>query len=58
MFQLLGMSHKSKCNQSQKKEKDAENYRPISLNKCIAKICETALKNNVFPHCENNDDFD
>ena len=27
-----------------KNKKDAENYRPISLTNCIAKICETAVK--------------
>ena len=40
-----------------KNEKDAENYRPISLSNCIAKICETAVKNNVLTHCEDNDVF-
>ena len=38
-------------------KKDAENYRPISLTNCIAKICETAVKNFVLAHCEENDIF-
>ena len=40
-----------------KNKKDAENYRPISLTNCIAKICETAVKNFVLAHCEENDIF-
>ena len=40
-----------------KNKKDAENYRPISLTNCIAKICETAVKNFVLAHCEENDVF-
>ena len=40
-----------------KNEKDAENYRPISLTNCIAKLCETAVKNFVLAHCEKNDVF-
>ena len=40
-----------------KNKKDAENYRPISLTNCIAKICETAVKNCVLAHCEENDIF-
>ena len=38
-----------------KNKKIAENYQPISLTNCIAKICETAVKNIVLAHCENND---
>ena len=38
-------------------KKNAENYRPINLSNCIAKICETAVKNIVLAHCENNDVF-
>ena len=40
-----------------KNKKDAESYRPISLTNSIAKICETAVKNFVLAHCENNDVF-
>ena len=40
-----------------KNKKDAENYRPISLTNCIAKICETAVKNFVLAHFEENDVF-
>ena len=40
-----------------KNKKDAENYRPISLTNCIAKICETAVKNFVLAHYEENDIF-
>ena len=39
-----------------KQDKDrskAENYRPISLTNCLAKICETVVKNIVFEHCES-----
>ena len=37
-----------------KNKKDAENYRPISLTNCFAKVCETVVKNIVLRHCENN----
>ena len=58
MFQLHGKSHKSKCYQSRTKtKKDAENYRLISPTNCIAKICETAIKNFVLAHCEKNNVF-
>ena len=40
-----------------KNKKDAENYRLISLTKCIAKTCETAVKNFVLAHCEEKDVF-
>ena len=30
----------------------AENYRPISLTNCLAKVCETVVKNIVLEHCE------
>ena len=40
-----------------KNKKDAGNYRPISLTNCIAKICDTAVKNFVLAHCEENDVF-
>ena len=40
-----------------KNKKDAENYRPISLTNCIAKICETAVKKFVLAHCEENNIF-
>ena len=40
-----------------KNKKDEENYRPISLNNCIAKVCETALKNIFLAHCEKDDVF-
>ena len=39
-----------------KQDKDrskAENYRPISLTNCLAKVCETVVKNIVLEHCEN-----
>ena len=42
---------------SNSNKEDAENYRPISLTNCIAKICETAVKNIVLAHCENHDIF-
>ena len=38
-------------------KKDAENYRPISPTNCIAKVSETAVKNIVLAHCENNDEM-
>ena len=31
----------------------AENYRPISLTNCLAKACETVVKNIVLEHCES-----
>ena len=37
-----------------KNKKDAENYRPISLTNCFAKICETAVKNFFLAHCGEN----
>ena len=40
-----------------KNKKDAENYRRMSLTNCIAKICETAVKNIVLAHCEEIDVF-
>ena len=40
-----------------KNKKDAEIYPPISLTNCIAKNCETAVKNFVLAHCEENDVF-
>ena len=39
-----------------KQDKDtskAENYRPIKLLNCLAKVCETVVKNIVLEHCEN-----
>ena len=39
-----------------KQDKDrskAENYQPISLTNCVAKVCETVLKNIVLEHCES-----
>ena len=41
----------------QKDRKKAENYRPISLTNCIAKICETVVKNIILDHCEANKVF-
>ena len=38
-------------------KKDAESYRSISPTNCIAKICETAVKNFVLAHCEENNVF-
>ena len=38
----------------QKEGKKAENYRPISLINCIAKVCETVVKNIILEHCEAN----
>ena len=35
----------------------AENYQPISLTKCIAKICETVVKNIVMEYCESQNIF-
>ena len=43
-----------------KQDKDrskAENYRPISLTNCIAKICETVVKNVVMENCESQNIF-
>ena len=31
----------------------AENYRPISLTNCLAKVCEIVVKNIVLEHCES-----
>ena len=31
----------------------AENYRFISLTNCLAKVCETVVKNIVLEHCES-----
>ena len=39
-----------------KQDKDrskAENYRPISLTNCLAKVCETVVKDIVLEHCES-----
>ena len=41
----------------QKDKKKAENYRPISLTNCIAKVCETVVKNLILDHCEANKVF-
>ena len=57
MFQLHGKSHKSKCYQSRTKTKKCRKLPTISLTNCIAKICETAVKNIVLAHCEKNDVF-
>ena len=38
----------------QKDRTKAENYRPISLTNCIAKVCETVVKNLILDHCEAN----
>ena len=35
----------------------AENYQPISLSNCIAKICKTVVKNIVMEHCESQNTF-
>ena len=35
----------------------AENYRPINVTNCIAKICETVVKNIVMEHCESHKTF-
>ena len=43
--------------QPQKHEKKAENYRPISFTNCIAKVCETVVKNLILDHCEANKVF-
>ena len=32
----------------------AENFRPISFTNCIAKVCETVVKNLILDHCEAN----
>ena len=43
-----------------KQDKDrsnAENYRPNSLTNCIAKICETVVKNIVIEYCESQNIF-
>ena len=39
-----------------KQDKDcskAEKYRPISLTNCLARVCETVVKNIVLEHCES-----
>ena len=41
----------------QKDKKKAENYRPISLTNCIAKVCENVVKNLILDHCEANKVF-
>ena len=41
----------------QKDKKKAENCRPISLTNCIAKVCETVVKNHILDHCEANKVF-
>ena len=38
----------------QKDRKKAENYRPISLTNCIAKVCETFVKHIILNHYEAN----
>ena len=43
-----------------KQDKDlskAENYRPISLTNCTAKICETVVINIVMEYCESQNMF-
>ena len=42
---------------SQKDKTKAENYRPISFIKCIAKVCETVVENLILDHCEANKVF-
>ena len=41
----------------QKDRTKAENYRPFSLTNCIAKVCETFVKNLFLDHCEANKVF-
>ena len=41
----------------QKERRKAENYRPISPTICIAKVCETVVKNLILDHCEANKVF-
>ena len=41
----------------QKDKTKAENYRPISITNCIAKVCETVVKNLIVDHCEANKVF-
>ena len=41
----------------QKDKKKAENYRPISLTNCIAKVCETVVEKIILDHCEANKVF-
>ena len=41
----------------QKDRKKAENYRPISLKNCIAKVCETKVENLILGHCEETKVF-
>ena len=36
-----------------KDRSNAENYRPIGLTNCLAKVCETVVKNIVLEHCES-----
>ena len=51
---------KSQIKMIPKQDKDrskAENYRPISLTNCIAKICETVVKNIVMEYCESQNIF-
>ena len=40
-----------------KDQSKAENYRPISLTNCLAKICKTVVKNIVMEHCESQNTF-
>ena len=44
-----------KDEQKEKRCRKLPTNQPISLSNCIAKICETAVKNFVLAHCEEND---
>ena len=42
---------------TQKEKKKAENYTPIGLTNCVAKVYETVVKNLILDHCEANKVF-
>ena len=48
-----------KCQNVTKAQQKQKRWRklPISLTNCIAKVCETAVKNIVLAHCEKDDVF-
>ena len=35
-----------------KRDEESRKYRPISLANCIAKLCETLVKDLILGHCE------
>ena len=45
------------ASKTSKRQKKAENNRPISLTNCIGKVCETVVKNLIVDHSEANKVF-